>query len=159
VGLVAPTFTVKPTVTSFDPKAKTAVITWQTDIPSTSIVIYGQRKDYSHELRETTAVTDHRLVLTGLTPGAMHNVRVTVTSTTDQATATGDIFFQFLKEGDRIKGQGSAVYWWKGGVKRLFPNPKTYLYWFKGWNGIITIGDTQLNWLPTGAPVKTGKQP
>jgi len=157
--IVAPDITTAPTVTGFDLKAKTAVLTWQTDAPSTSIVIYGLRKDYSHELRETTLTTDHRLILTGLTPGAMHNVRVTVIGATGGATATGDIFFQFLKEGDRIKGQGPAVYWWKGGVKRLFPNPKTYLYWFKSWNGIITIGDTQLNWLPTGAPVKIGKTP
>ena len=158
-ALVAPTFTVKPTVTNFDPKAKTAVLTWQTDIPSTSTVVYGLRKDYSRRLSETTPTTVHRLVLTGLTPGAMHNVRVTAVSTTDEATATGDIFFQFLKDGDRIKGQGPDIYWWKDGVKRYIPNPKTYLYWFKSWSGIITIGDTQLKWLPTGAPVKIGKTP
>ena len=159
IGTTVASFTLGPTVTGFDPKAKTAVLTWRTDIPSTSDIIYGKRLDYSHELRETTPTTDHRLVLTGLTPGATHNVRVTAISATGEATATGDILFQFLKEGDRIKGSGPGIYWWKNGVKRPFPNPKTYLYWFKSWGGIITIGDAQLNWIPVGVPVRIGKQP
>lgn len=156
---IVPAFTVMPTVTEFDAKAKTAVIAWQTDVPTTSDIIYGKRKDYSLSLSETVATTNHRLVLKGLTPSAMHNVRVTAISTTGNAVATNDVFFQFLKEGDRIKGKGPDIYWWKGGQLRYFPNPKTYLYWFRSWSGITTIGDTQLNWLPKGAPIKIGKTP
>lgn len=143
-------------VSEFDPAAGTAVIGWTTDEPSTSDIRYGAYLDYSGRGMDGTLSTSHRMVMTGLTPGALHQVRITSIDAKGNASVTEDWYFVFLREGDLIKSKSSAaVYWYKGGKRYAFPNEDVYRSWFGGdFSKVITVPGVQLGTIALGGNVK-----
>jgi hypothetical protein len=69
-----PIITTPPTVTGIT--QTTAIIEWQTDEPSNSLVDYGLTTSYGSQATLTGYVTNHSVTLTGLTVGTDYNFRV-----------------------------------------------------------------------------------
>lgn len=59
-----------------DPTASTVSITWTTDKAADSTVEYGETTDYGQSAADSTSTTDHRIMLSGLTPGTTYHYRV-----------------------------------------------------------------------------------
>jgi hypothetical protein len=76
----APQITVPPTVTGITQTS--AIIEWQTDEPSTSIVDYGLTPSYGSQTKLADYVTNHSITLTGLTIYTEYHFQV---SSTDAA--------------------------------------------------------------------------
>ncbi|MEM3738881.1 MAG: fibronectin type III domain-containing protein [Thermoplasmata archaeon] len=53
-----------------------AIVTWTTDEPSTSVVEYGTTTSYGEVAIGATGVTSHQVTLTGLTPSTKYHFRV-----------------------------------------------------------------------------------
>jgi len=70
----APQITTPPTVTGIT--QTTAVIEWQTDEPSNSLVEYGLTTSYGSQATLADYVTNHGVTLTGLTAGTDYHFRV-----------------------------------------------------------------------------------
>jgi hypothetical protein len=81
-----------PTATNVQPNS--AVITWTTNVASTSTVEYGETSAYGQDLFDPTLVTNHSVTLTSLSPGQTYHFRVK-SSASGYATATSpdDTFF------------------------------------------------------------------
>ncbi|MDP9052284.1 MAG: fibronectin type III domain-containing protein [Acidobacteriota bacterium] len=82
-------------VTTSNISSTSAVITWTTDQPSTSLVNFGTTTGYgSASTLATTLVTSHTVTLTGLTPGTIYDFDVVsanssaVSSVSSNATLT-----------------------------------------------------------------------
>jgi len=141
-------------IDAFDLTARTAKLTWSTDEPSRAEVAYGPQLDYSGRASLTSLATSHEVTLMDLTPGAMHQVRITSTDAQGNAAVSRDYFFVFLREGDLIKGAGAAVYWYKGGKRSAFPHENVYVSWFGAdFSKVIRVPDTQLGTIALGANV------
>jgi len=78
--ITAPQITSPPTVTGIT--QTTAVIEWQTDEPSDSVVDYGETATYDSQATLPDDVTNHSVTLTGLTAGTAYHFQV---SSTDAA--------------------------------------------------------------------------
>jgi len=55
-------------------------ISWETDVPATSLVRYGLTSSYGYEVNDTTYVTFHSLTLTGLTTATLYHYQVSSTN-------------------------------------------------------------------------------
>lgn len=69
-----PNFTTNPEAVDID--STSARIVWGTDVPATSIVVYGLTTAYGSAEGDSTPVTDHSVQLSGLTPGKLYHYRV-----------------------------------------------------------------------------------
>jgi hypothetical protein len=59
-----------------------------------------------------------------------------------------------IQPGDLIKASGPSVYYYgQDGKRYVFPNEKTYDTWYSGFNGVVTISDTELSTYAIGANV------
>lgn len=143
-----------PVVSGFDAAARTAVLSWNTDEPSTAEVAYGPLLDFGLKAVSATPSTSHSVTLGGLTPGAQHQLRITSIDAKGNAAVSKELRFAFLREGDLIKGSGDAVYWYKGGKRHAFPNETVYKTWFRDFSAVITTSDTQLAGIPLGGNVR-----
>ena len=78
-----------------------AFIAWNTDEPSNALVEYGPDLNYGETVFQEDFVPEHRVSLTGLTPGQTYHFRV---SSTDQAgngpVTSGDLAFTTLEVRD-----------------------------------------------------------
>lgn len=54
-------------------------ITWETDVPATSVVRYGSTSSYGYSVSDTAKVLFHSLGLTGLNPSALYHYQVSST--------------------------------------------------------------------------------
>ncbi|HUV60098.1 MAG TPA: fibronectin type III domain-containing protein, partial [Desulfatiglandales bacterium] len=72
--IIPPRITIPPTVTGIT--QNTAVIEWQTDEPSNSVVDYGETATYDSQATLADYVTNHSVTLSGLSPGNDYNFRV-----------------------------------------------------------------------------------
>lgn len=133
---------------------RSARVSWVTDELSTGSVIYGTLKDYGLTGANMAFATAHSLTLTNLTPGVIHNLRLTTLDGSGNAASTEDIFFAFYKDGDLVKASGAAVYWIHDGKRDVFPNAQIYATWFKDFSAVIRIGDEQLAAIQLGTNVK-----
>ncbi|NOZ58434.1 MAG: PGF-pre-PGF domain-containing protein [Euryarchaeota archaeon] len=71
-----------------------AVISWQTDEPATSLVLYGTSPgSYTHNTSNATPVTSHTLRLTGLNPGTRYYFVVNSTDRAGHSNASAEMSF------------------------------------------------------------------
>jgi hypothetical protein len=71
-----------------------ATVTWTTDVPSSSQVLYGTTTNYgSQTTLDSTPVTSHTQTLTGLAPGTPYHYEVVSTGSTSNTAASGDNTF------------------------------------------------------------------
>lgn len=73
-----------------------AIVTWDTDIPSTSVVEYGTTVGYGSAASSPGMVTSHSVTLTGLTPLTLYHFRVYSTEATGLSSVSGDNTFTTL---------------------------------------------------------------
>ena len=140
----------------YDPAARTVRMSWTTDEPTTADVKYGVYLHYGSDAADATLSTSHSVTLAGLTPGALHQARITSTDASGNAAVSSDYALVFLQENDLVKGKASsAVYWFKGGKRYAFPNEDAYRSWFgTDFSRVIALTDNQLAGLPLGGNVK-----
>jgi hypothetical protein len=71
-----------------------ATVSWTTDIPSSSQVLYGTSSTYNQSTTlDTTQVTGHSQTLTGLTPGTTYHFAVRSTGSASNTATSGDNTF------------------------------------------------------------------
>jgi hypothetical protein len=71
-----------------------ATVSWTTDIPSSSQVLYGTSPTYSQSTTlDPTQVTSHSQTLTGLTPGSTYHFAVQSTGSASNTATSGDNTF------------------------------------------------------------------
>jgi hypothetical protein len=74
-----------------------ATITWTTDIPSSSQVLYGTSPSYGQSTTlDSTQVTSHSQTLTGLTPNTPYHDAVQSTGASNNTSTSGDNTFTTL---------------------------------------------------------------
>jgi hypothetical protein len=155
VDSTGPTLSGPAVIDRFDLTARTAILSWTTDEPSKSSISYGAYQDYSGHAEEAVFSTSHEIVLGSLTPGAMHQVRITSVDASGNAAVSRDYYFIFLREGELIKGSGPAVYEYKAGKRYAFPNVDVYRSWFgSDFSKVIKVPDTQLGTVMLGGNIK-----
>ena len=93
-------------------------ISWLTDAPGTSLVKYGPTVSYGSDVSDTNKVTQHSVVLTGLTPATVYHVQIGSVNTagttlsadniviTSSQTSTGAIRVYFNKSVNTTVAQG-----------------------------------------------------
>jgi hypothetical protein len=75
--------------------SRSAIITWQTDEPATSVLDYGETTAYGQRITETNPVTNHSATLTGLKAGRTYHFRVSNTDKSGNGpTTSADITFR-----------------------------------------------------------------
>lgn len=153
--VVAPTLTAPAVIDRFDAAARTAKMTWTTDEPSRFEVSYGPELNFSGRAESAAYATSHEITLTNLTPGALHQARVTSIDASGNVSVSRDYWFVFLREGDLIKGAGAAVYRYEGGKRRAFPHLDVYRSWYgEDFSKVLRVYDTQLGTIGLGANMK-----
>lgn len=86
------------TDTAAEPSDTTCVVTWKTDVPSTSKVEYGLTESYgSATPTDPALVTEHSVTLTGLTPWTDYHYRA-VSTAGDQTRYSLDFTFRTLPQ-------------------------------------------------------------
>ncbi len=85
-----------------------ATIAWQTETPSDSTVQYGVGAPEGFKVSDSSTVTWHKVLLTGLTPGVVHSYRATSGATAGTGTfrtaPRADQPFRFVVYGDSRTG-------------------------------------------------------
>jgi hypothetical protein len=152
--VTAPKLIGTPNVDMMDPVAKTARLRWTTDELSTFEVSYGEYLNYGKKETGLVSNDTHVVTLSGLKPGAMHQVRVTMIDSKGNAAVSKDFYFVFLLDGTLIKGSGSSVYWYVGGKRYVFPHETIYKSWFADFSKVVTIPDSQMSTIPLGGNVQ-----
>ncbi len=139
----------------YDAALGTARLSWTTNEATTGTVSYGSYLNYGSSAASSMMAGAHAVTLSGLTPGAMHQTRITSIDTKGNASVSKDFYFVFLRENDLIKGAGPAVYWYKGGKRYAFPNLDTYHSWYgNDFSKVLRVPDTQLGTIVLGGNVK-----
>jgi phosphatidylserine/phosphatidylglycerophosphate/cardiolipin synthase-like enzyme len=64
---------------------------WQTDMPSTTIVRYGKTTAYGTEVTDTNKVTQHSFTVIGLSPATIYNVQLASTNADGTTTSPNAI--------------------------------------------------------------------
>jgi hypothetical protein len=78
-------------VASSDVLSDSATITWTTDVPSSSQVLYGQTTAYGQSTTLSNAlVTTHAQTITGLSPGTTYHFEVQSTGSSNNTGTSGD---------------------------------------------------------------------
>ena len=73
--------------------ATEATITWKTDTPATSVVVYGKTNTYTDKMESKNYVTEHKLDLTGLEAGTGYYYRIEATDNLGQKSVSQDYSF------------------------------------------------------------------
>ena len=72
-----------------------AIVTWDTDIPSDSVVAYGTTASYGTTLTNAGSVLHHSMPLTGLSPATLYHLRIS-SSSSGLTSSSGDNTFSTL---------------------------------------------------------------
>lgn len=80
--------------------ARSAVITWNTDLASDSRVDYGVSPAYGQSEQSAAAVTAHSLSIDGLEPETTYHFQVSSTTAAGGAASSGDFVFTTLAEAE-----------------------------------------------------------
>jgi regulation of enolase protein 1 (concanavalin A-like superfamily) len=93
-AIFAPQLTV-PSISNIQvtPQATGAILTWTTDVPSTSRVDYGQTTGYGSYVEDLTLVTSHSLQLNGLSPDTTYHYRLSSGNSAGTSQTTTDLTF------------------------------------------------------------------
>jgi hypothetical protein len=76
------------------PDDTTATITWTTDEPATSRIVYGLSDAYeSGSVADSTLVTEHTITLTGLASGTLYHYQITSVDSNGNAAKSTDLTF------------------------------------------------------------------
>ena len=76
------------------PNDSGALISWTTNIPTTSQIDYGTTTDYElGTVEDSTLMTNHFVQLTGLAPGTLHHYRITSVAHNGIGDRTDDLTF------------------------------------------------------------------
>ena len=81
------------TISSGNPTASTATITWNTNTASNSTVNYGLTASYGTASTSASFVTSHSVTLTGLTANTTYHFDVVSTDSSSNATTSADYTF------------------------------------------------------------------
>jgi len=153
-----------------DITVNSAMVRWNTDINSSSKVIYeAGNPNVDGENAQTVEIandstTSHAVNLTGLSANTKYYYKVESTANGQTASQTGDfttaaqsssaecINSTVASPGDLIKMAGlSSVYYYGNDCKRyVFPNERTYLTWYSDYSKVKTISQTDLTSAPLG---------
>jgi hypothetical protein len=71
----------------------TAIVTWTTDQPSSSLVEYGETTSYGSNAGDPALKQSHSVTLTGLAPGTMYHYRTTSANSHALASSSADLTF------------------------------------------------------------------
>ncbi len=85
-----------PTISAIQvsPGQTGATVTWTTDQPATSQVVYGRTTGYElGTVADGALVTSHSATLAGLSPGTTYHAQITSRNELNQATSSGDLVF------------------------------------------------------------------
>ena len=97
VGAVSPPIadTTPPVISSIaaNPLSNSAIITWTTDEPATSLVDLGLTAAYGSVVSDPLLVTSHSLTLTGLTAPTLYHYQVTSVDSAGNPASSGDFTF------------------------------------------------------------------
>jgi chitodextrinase len=96
VTVTTPADTTPPVISNLTvaPNGTTATITWSTDTPSSSQVVYGTTSSYgSSTTLDTTLVTSHSQTISGLTLGQTYHYSVTSTDGSGNTASSSDATF------------------------------------------------------------------
>lgn len=81
----------------------TAVISWKTNVPATSTVVYGESSgSLSDTTLEEELVTTHRVTLTGLDPDTTYYYEIRSSDETDNEVASGEETFNLASSVDVV---------------------------------------------------------
>jgi len=96
--------TTAPSVSDINIKANrtTAEISWKTNEPSISWILYGTTTDYGKEIKTTTYTTSHSITIAGLTPGTTYHFQIKSRDSAGNVGNAGDKTFTTLNP--RITG-------------------------------------------------------
>ena len=81
-----------------------AVITWETDELSDSIAEYGTSKSYGFSTPLQGFMTQHRVLLVGLSPGKLYHFRVRSTDPSGNSASSNDLKFTTVLNTPPLKG-------------------------------------------------------
>jgi YVTN family beta-propeller protein len=99
-------FTYTPTISNVQTTAINstgATITWTTDVPCDSQVLYGLTTSYGSSTPvDPTLVTSHSVVLTGLTPGTLYHFEVKSSTAGGITTISDDFTFTTAPPSPRV---------------------------------------------------------
>jgi hypothetical protein len=137
-----------------------AHITWETDRESSSsVAVTSPQLTAPISAGSLTGTTSHDVVVTGLVKGKQYSFSVSSMTAEGKSIASGTKKFVVIADGDRLKlPSSSAVYWYLGDKRNVFPDFTAYDSWFADWNGVITISPEQLADIPLGkvVPIRAG---
>lgn len=71
--------------------ATRALIAWQTDEPTTTVIDYGGQDALDQALYEETFAVEHQALLTGLTPAAVYRYQISVTDAAGNGPVSGSL--------------------------------------------------------------------
>lgn len=98
-GGVAMSDTVPPSISDINVKTNrtTAEISWKTNEPSISWIVYGTTTNYGKEIKTTTYTTSHSITLTELIPGTTYHFQIKSKDSTGNIGTSEDRTFTTLK--------------------------------------------------------------
>jgi len=88
-----------PIISSINTKDITtdsAIITWNTDQPATSVVEFGESTAYGSSITDGVLTTTHSVTITPLKPGTTYHFRVSSKTSYNYSALSGDISFKTL---------------------------------------------------------------
>lgn len=151
----APSLVGPAVIDRFDATARSAKLAWTTDEPTRAELAYGPELNFSGRAEVATYTTAHEITLLDLTPGALHQVRITSIDAAGNVAVSRDYWFVFLRDGDLIKGAGPAVYLYRNGSRSAFPHLDVYRSWYgDDFSKVLRVYETQLGTIPLGKNVK-----
>lgn len=95
--------------------AGNVIISWDTDKPADSEVVYGTSTSYGHSNSDSSFVESHSLTLKGLTPNTAYHYQVTSVDEAGNSTSSGDNTFMtppaalFFSTLPSPSGKGSTI--------------------------------------------------
>lgn len=126
----------------------TAIIQWTTDVPSTSRVEYGSTSSYGQVVEDSTPVTNHSILLTGLSRSSTYHFRIKSTAEDHDIHISDDFVFhtpiQFydISTTPTADGLNTKVVW-----RTDVPTTSQVEYGLTNSYGSLTVEDTQLSTL------------
>jgi len=143
-----------PSFHDFNAKDRTAKVTLTFDEPVSVEFQYGLTPTLTDVISEPSRKTTHVLSIPKAATGAKYKSRIVMTDAAGNRAETKDYEYIVLRDGERIKGSGPAVYWFLGGKRYVFPNETVYRSWFPDFVNVLPIPDEQLSGIAIGGNVR-----
>ncbi|RLE44957.1 hypothetical protein DRJ25_06215, partial [Candidatus Woesearchaeota archaeon] len=135
----SPSDTTPPTITAVQSTgitATTANISWATDEPADSKVEFGVTQDYGKENSDQALVTNHNVILTGLSPSTTYNYLVESTDANGNLASSSNYTFTTLEQGPvemhTLQDFEDGVVWLPGGPQDPTGNGRGWAFTHPG---------------------------